>query len=168
MFPLINFQTPWILSSCQEIRKELYSLNFYVLKALFENCNIEEQKRSWKMQLVENWKVTTVVNIAENCVKFLFRELAELTNRLICNSQRKALMNKLSFMMILTGQKELTQKPQKVKLLSIWKNRNPCWVSTVNNAGLIGILIPPRQINTSVSICLVIKLVILIPRYHKA
>ena len=49
--------------------------------------------------------------IAENCVKFFLRELAELTKRLQCNSQREALMNSLPVMMMMAiGWKEFNTK----------------------------------------------------------
>ena len=49
------------------------------------------------------------------CVKFLLHNLAELTNRIHCNSQREALMNRFPVMIMPIGQRELTQEPELTK-----------------------------------------------------
>ena len=57
-------------------------------------------------------QITLQHGSATKCVKFLLCDLVVLTNRLHCNCQCEAFINRLAFTMVLIGLKELKTKTE--------------------------------------------------------
>ena len=108
---------------------------------------MEPYEAKWKPQFIyfiqmkqttkwKKWKKR--LNSLQICIKFLLRKLA---NRLHCNSQHEALMNRFPVMMTATSKKEFNLKLKRIKLKRIdW--RLISWNSSSTKTKLVDVMKP--------------------------
>ena len=79
-------------------------------RVITTQCSLVQQITTKFPMKIPNWTVLHVQHRGHCCIKFLLRDLVELTNRLYCHYHIDTLINRLPVMMTPIGSKELNTK----------------------------------------------------------